>query len=76
MIHHWVLVGFWHGTPCAIQRGQYVPPFACWFRVPGEEWEHLRSEGHYTRRDKSRPTAFVDREDQRAAPYTVEETVA
>lgn len=69
----WVLVGWWHGLPCAIQRGEHVPPFSTWMECSTRrEWEELRSEGFYTRRSDRRPTEFVDREFQRGTPTTVE----
>ena len=65
---HWALVGFWHGCPCAIQRGHYVPPFSCWYNIGRDEWRSLRRDGFYTRRSSKRPIAFVDAKKQKVAP--------
>lgn len=68
---HWALVGFWHGCPCAIMRGNYVPPFSCWFNIGRREWLALRRDGFYTRRSVRRPTAFVNAKQQKLAPVRV-----
>jgi len=72
--HHWALVGFWHGSPCSILHGEYVPPFACWFIVPEDEWQEARDDGRYTRLQSSRPSDLVDTRDQKGAPRTLAET--
>ena len=72
---HWALVGHWEGSPRAILRGNYVPPFARWFAISRREWRALRKEGFYTRRSRHRPTALLSPEDrikQRRTPITCE----
>lgn len=69
---HWALVGHWHGSPCAILHGDYIPAFSCWFSISSEEWSELHKEGFYTRRQRSRPTAFVDKMDQNKVPIQYE----
>ena len=60
-VRFWVLVGHWHGSPCAIRRGQQTHPFAVWSVTDERQWRELRREGFYTRRSCDRPVAFVDR---------------
>lgn len=71
---YWALVGHWHGTPCAIQRGEYKPCWTVWAIVDSEkEWRELRRDGFYTRRSRRRPTDYVDREFQRTVPESIHE---
>jgi len=69
----WALTGFWEGSPCAIQHGGYVPPFAVWMEVDQREFDDLRKKGFYTRRCASRPTDYIDRDDQRGTPRKIAE---
>ena len=71
MALYWALVGWWEGLACACHRENQVPPFAGWFIVSASEWKELRREGFYTRRQRSRPTAFVDRKRQAEYPVRV-----
>lgn len=64
-LRFWVLVGHWHGMPCAIQRGDYKPCWTVWSVTDEKQWNELRREGFYTRRSRSRPTDYVDREFQK-----------
>jgi len=68
----WALTGWWHGNACAILHGNYVPPFAVWMQTPEEEWNDLRKEGFYTRKQKQRPRDYVDTKDQKSVPTTFE----
>ena len=69
----WVLVGWWHGSPCAIQRGEMAPPFSSWMLCKSGEWQELRREGFHTRRCSRRPTYKVDVEFQRGTPESLEQ---
>lgn len=70
---YWALVGWWHGSPCAIQRGESPPPFATWMICNTKtEWDELRREGFYTRHQASRPTYLIAKAFQRGTETTVE----
>lgn len=61
----WVLIGHWHGMPCAIKRGGYKPCWTVWSLVDEKQWQELRRDGFYTRRAQRRPTSYVDTAFQR-----------
>ena len=64
-VRFWCLVGHWHGMPCAIQRGGHIPCWTVWSVTDERQWHDFRRQGFYTRRSRSRPTDYVDREFQK-----------
>ena len=67
---YWALTICVHGNPCAVrhEEGTRNLIWPAWCLVDADEWADLRREGFYTRRQRTRPTAYVDPAFQKTCP--------